>query len=123
MKSVSRDFVTEFYKEVGAHPVVRPKLYAKYPGMVRYIAGGTYILGGLVTQTISVYGNATRFFANGDYILIKSLPLTDIGTIASQPAFDGTDTSFGITGITLTQENLSGFVLRDLDFKFIVGSS
>jgi len=123
VKSVSDTFIQKLKAESVSQPIMRIKAYAKYPGPIRSIVGACYTLGGVVARTISVYGNAARFFQQDDSILIKTTPLVNIGTILNTPAFDGTDTYFSISTIYLDQTNVGGHVLRDLDFKFTVGTT
>ena len=123
MKVVSKSFINESRKEVGARPITRVSLYAKYPGPIRSIASSCYYLGSVVARTVSVYGNAARFFQSGDSIIIKSTPLTGVGSVLTSPTFDGTDTTMAISNIYLNQSNIGGHILRDVDFKFSVGST
>lgn len=123
MKNISKNFIDKLRDIATSRPVTRVKLYTKYPGPIRSIAGTCFTLNGVVARTVSVYGNAVRFFQQNDNIIIRTTPLTNIGTILNTPTFDGTDTWFSINTIYLDQTNLGGHVLRDMDSKFTVGAT
>ena len=123
MKSVSTSFISKLNNASVASPIVRVKAYAKYPGPIRSVATSSYSLAGVSALTISVYGNAARFFHKGDSVIVKSTPLTNIADIITTPTFNGTNTLFSISDIGLSSSNVGGHVLRDLDYKFTVGST
>ena len=122
MKVVSDEFIEQLKKEAGSTPVVRPFVYKKYPGIIRTI-GGTSVVAGTTCTSVNVYGNASRFFTANDNVIIKTLPLSGIGVIMNTPVFDGTTTELCISNLAITDDNIGGFVLRDINFKFNVGST
>ena len=123
MKTLSKNFINKLRDEATARPVTQVKLYTKYPGVIRSVVAECYVVNGVVAQTISVYGNAARFFQINDNIIVKSAPLTGIGVVVTTPVFGGTETEFCISTLYLDQSNVGGYVLRDMDFKFTVGAT
>lgn len=123
MKTVSKNFIEKLRDEAATHPISRVKLYTMYPGVIRSIAAACHTINGVAARTISVYGNATRFFQVDDRIIVKSAPLTGIGIVVTTPVFGGTETDFSISTLYLDQSNVGGYVLRDMDYRFTVGAT
>jgi len=121
MKQVSKLFINEAKKEVGAQPVFRTSLYAKYAGPITSIAGISLTAAGTTVSQCYVYGNAARFFQMGDKVIVKSMPLSQLSEICSAPSFNGTYTYLELNGLELTDDNIGGYILRDIDYQFTVG--
>jgi len=110
MKPITKEFVQLQNQEAGTQPTARVNIYSKYPGKIRSASG----------STCTVYGNASRFFFTGDKIIIKTALLDTEGTITNSPTFDGTVTTVVLSGVTFIADNVGGFLLRDIDFKYTI---
>ena len=122
MKIVSSDFIKMSNRLTGSTPVARSNVYMKYPGVITYVGSPAFVAG-ITTTQVKVYGNATKFFYLSDTVIIKSLPLSSVGAVEQTPTFDGTNTSLHLSGLSILSDSIGGYVLRNIDFKFTVGST